>query len=237
MTKFNFKLSTLFTIGSFCLIPLLSNSAQAMGSKPNTDEVKGVAAANTASIKEFTLSPDRPDQEILEAANCIVSISNTTQGGFIVGATFGRGLVTCRTKTGEWSRPSYYDLKVGSVGLQAGLKTSDILMVFIGDDSRQILQDSSIKLGGDINVIVGRRGLGGDFRREGTTVVTYTRDRGLMVNLSLNGAMLKTQPKWNQVAYGNMEDEINLRDILETSGSVPKFLESFLGEIEEAAGE
>jgi lipid-binding SYLF domain-containing protein len=61
--------------------------------------------------------------EVLSKADSVVVVPKLKKGGFIVGASGGRGPTSCRSGadfSGKWSPPAMYTASGASVGLQAG---------------------------------------------------------------------------------------------------------------------
>ncbi len=75
-------------------------------------------------------------------------------GGFIVGARYGRGVASCRTPKG-WSAPAFFTIKGGSFGLQIGGQAVDLVMLIMNDDGMKNLLSSEFKLGADASVAAG----------------------------------------------------------------------------------
>src|SRR5438477_12570420 len=76
-------------------------------------------------LKEIMATPDKGiPEEVLDNAKCILVVPNLVKGGFIVGAKHGRGVGSCRTKTG-WSAPAFVSVGGGSAGLQIGVEGVD----------------------------------------------------------------------------------------------------------------
>ena len=49
---------------------------------------------------------------------------------FIVGARHGKGLLFIRDATGVWHAPVFISLTGGNIGWQAGIQSSDIVLIF-----------------------------------------------------------------------------------------------------------
>jgi hypothetical protein len=69
-------------------------------------EVKRIQPAATV-IDEMMAAPDKGIPEnVLSSAECVGVVPSMVKGGFIVGADYGKGVVACRTKTGQHVRYS-----------------------------------------------------------------------------------------------------------------------------------
>ena len=67
---------------------------------------------------------------LLEEAQGIVIVPNVVKIGFVAGARRGHGIVMVRDPEGEWSLPQFLTLTGGSVGFQAGVQSTDVVLVF-----------------------------------------------------------------------------------------------------------
>jgi len=71
--------------------------------------------ASADVFNEIMATPDKGiPVELLERAHCIVIVPNLKKGGFIVGAKYGKGFITCKTGT-AWSAPSAIRIEGGSI--------------------------------------------------------------------------------------------------------------------------
>jgi len=98
---------------------LFSTLARAAEDEPS-EQVKRLNAS-AAVLDEIMKTPDKGiPEEILGSAECVAVIPSMVKIGFIFGGRHGRGLATCRTKSGGWSAPAPFSVTGGSWGLQIG---------------------------------------------------------------------------------------------------------------------
>src|SRR6185369_13414824 len=113
---------------AFCVAVSLALTSFAAESKLKTTE--RVQAASTV-LDEIESAPDqRIPEEVLGSAECVAVVPTMLNGGFIVGARFGRGVASCRTAKG-WSAPAFFTIKGGSFGLQIGGQAIDLVMLIM----------------------------------------------------------------------------------------------------------
>ena len=65
-------------------------------------------------IKEIMDIPDDIPQDLIDKAECVIVYPSVLKGAFIVGGSYGRGAMTCRTGehyTGPWGAPSMMALE------------------------------------------------------------------------------------------------------------------------------
>ena len=75
---------------------------------------------------------DFPDAlKMMSKARGVLIIPELVQGGFILGAAGGRGVMMSRTGKDNWSYPAFYGMGSGSIGLQIGGKVSEIVFIIL----------------------------------------------------------------------------------------------------------
>jgi lipid-binding SYLF domain-containing protein len=186
---------------SLCTVALAADN-QARESKAS-DRVQ--AAADV--LNQIQSAPDAGiPREILSKAECVAVVPSMLNGGFIVGAKYGRGLASCRTTKG-WSAPAFFMTTGGSVGFQIGGQAIDLVMLIMNNDGMQHLLSSKFALGADASVAagpVGRHAEGNTDWKMRAQVLTYSRARGVFAGVSLNGAVVKQDKDSTREFYGHM---------------------------------
>jgi lipid-binding SYLF domain-containing protein len=171
----------------------------------HADETERVRLAAEV-LREMT--QEAPDHDVprwlMERARAIAVIPNVTQAALGIGGRWGNGLITARGQAGEWSAPAFISLGGASVGLQAGVERSDVIMIFTDEQVLNRIVDGRFELGADVQVAagpVGREAAAGvDADLE--PVYTYSRSRGLFAGASLEGAVINLDEEANQRVYG-----------------------------------
>ena len=80
-------------------------------------------------------------EHLLAEAQGVAIVPAVIKVGFIAGARRGHGVVLVRDADGEWSLPQFVTLTGGSVGWQAGVEGSDVVLVFTSQKAvRGLLQ-------------------------------------------------------------------------------------------------
>jgi SH3 domain-containing YSC84-like protein 1 len=159
-------------------------------------------------LKEILDIPDDIPQDLLEKAECVIIYPSVLKAAFVVGGSYGRGAMTCRTGenyTGPWSAPTMMALEGGSVGFQIGGQATDfVLLVMNGRGAHSILS-SKVKLGADASVAGGPKGRTASASTDVTLraeVLSYSRSRGLFVGVSLEGSTVRPDNDANERVYG-----------------------------------
>ena len=183
----------------------------------------------TSVLGEIMSAPDQGiPSSLLARAVCVAVIPNVKKVGFIFGARYGRGLVSCRTE-GGWSRPSFVSLTGGSFGFQIGAQSTDFILVFINPEAADRLLRNQFTLGADASVSAGPVGRTAEVGTDATLrteIYAYSRSRGLFAGISLEGAKLGTDLEANENAYGEPlgPEELLFND----SGTLPAELATFV---------
>src|SRR6201992_1888751 len=101
------------------LVGMVLAGAGAAHGEDESNVVPRIDAAH-AGLHELMATPDKGiPMDIAAKAHCIAVIPGYKKGAFLVGAQYGQGVATCRTRTG-WSAPVFIQLAGASFGLQAG---------------------------------------------------------------------------------------------------------------------
>ena len=145
-----------------------------------------------------------PDK-LLDEARAIVIVPDTLKIGFVAGWRRGHGLLSVKNADGTWSNPSFVSLTGGSIGLQAGVQSSDVVLVFRGDRGLESIVNGKFTLGADAAVAAGPVGRNasaltdGDMKAE---IWSWSRARGLFAGVALDGAVLAIDDVANAAVYG-----------------------------------
>src|SRR5947207_14569341 len=81
-------------------------------------------------LKESLDIPDIIPTDLFDKAECVIVIPPVLKAAFVIGGSYGRGAMTCRSGehfTGPWSAPTMMALEGGSVGLQLGGQATDFV--------------------------------------------------------------------------------------------------------------
>jgi len=145
-------------------------------------------------------------RELLERAECIVIVPNMKKGGFIVGAKYGKGFMTCKTGGGRsWSAPSAIKIEGGSFGAQIGGGETDVVLVVMNQTGAKKLMQSEFTLGGDAAAMAGPVGRDASAQTDAlmhAQILSYSRARGLFAGATLTGSTLRSDDKDNEYLYG-----------------------------------
>jgi lipid-binding SYLF domain-containing protein len=159
-------------------------------------------------LKEILDIPDDIPQDLLDKAECVIIYPSVLKAAFVIGGSYGRGAMTCRTGehyTGPWSAPTMMALEGGSVGLQIGGQATDFVLLVMNARGAHSILSSKVKLGADASVAAGPKGRTANASTDVTMraeVLSYSRARGLFAGISLEGSTVRPDNDANQRVYG-----------------------------------
>ena len=183
-------------------VTLIATASPTAGGKA-ADRVQAAAEV----LGDIQAAPDQGIPEaVLGSAECVAIVPSMLNGGFIVGARYGRGVASCRTPKG-WSAPAFFMVGGGSVGFQIGGQAVDVVMLIMNENGMRNLLSSKFKLGADASVAagpVGRVAAAGTDWKLRAQVLSYSRARGVFAGVALNGAVVKQDKDSTREFYGHM---------------------------------
>ena len=157
-------------------------------------------------VEVFTEIMDDRDTRIprslIDSSVGIAVIPDLAQGGFIVGGKRGKGLLVVRQPDGSWSNPAFLTLTGGSIGLQVGGQSSDVILLFRDRDALDDLIDGNFEFGVSAS---GTAGPVGDAALDASEtfgdVISYSRSSGLFGGVALEGGDLAFDDDRNEEFY------------------------------------
>jgi SH3 domain-containing YSC84-like protein 1 len=212
------KRITIFTVG--VLLPLILASLAVAATSDRKDDMVRIDNA-TRVFRSIMRTPDHaiPD-DLLSSASCIAIIPGEKQAAFLVGAKYGKGIVTCRTPHG-WSAPAFLSVAGGSYGFQIGASSTDIVMIFKNRHGLADLLSDKFRVGADATAAagpVGRHVAAATNITLHSEILTYARSRGAFAGVSLNGAVVQPDDSGDAAMYG---PNVRTKQILDGAVHVP----------------
>ena len=160
-------------------------------------------------MQEIMNTPENIPQEVLEKAECVIVFPSVLKAAFVVGASYGRGAMVCRTGKdfrGPWGAPAMYALEGGSVGFQIGGQATDLVLLVMNDRGASSILESKVKLGADASVAAGPVGRDAAANTDAymrAEILSYSRSRGLFAGVSLEGSTLRPDDDATADVYGH----------------------------------
>lgn len=217
-------LATAFVLAG---LPLVATHAADTAS----DRTKALDVANQAVqvLDRIQQSPDRGiPQDLLRNAKAVAVIPAVVKAGFVIGARHGNGLVSVRRSDGTWSLPVFVDMTGGSVGFQAGVSSTDVVLVFRTQRGVDGIVHGKFTLGANAAVAAGPVGRDAQASTDAqlhAEIYSYSRSRGLFAGVALDGTAVTVDYDDLAAVYGA---GITPRRVFEGGvGNVPAVLQTF----------
>lgn len=141
----------------------------------------------------------------MAGAKGVVILPTVIKGGLIVGGEGGNGVLLARRDDGSWSPPAFYILGAASIGLQAGLQDTEIVLILRSDKAVEAIMKNQGKLGADAGVTIGMMGAGAEVSTTsniGFDVLAFANSKiGLFGGAALEGAVLARRTDLNEAYY------------------------------------
>ena len=200
------KILSALLVAALVGLPTLLIPANVHADDTTTDQDRIKNAGQV--LQEIMDIPDDIPQDVIDKADCVIVYPSVLKAAFIVGASYGRGVMTCRKGPnfrGRWGAPSMMALEGASVGFQIGGQATDFVLLVMNGRGASSILSSKVKLGGDASVSAGPVGrtLSAEtdvaMRAE---ILSYSRSRGAFAGISLSGSTVRPDNDANERIYG-----------------------------------
>lgn len=182
--------------------------APTLAARPDNDRVTDRLENAGDVMQEIMNIPDNIPQDLLDKAECVIVYPSVLKAAFIVGGSYGKGAMVCRTGehfTGPWGAPCMMALEGGSLGFQLGGQATDFVLLVMNPRGAKAILSSKVKLGADMAAAAGPKGRDASADTDATLraeILSYSRSRGLFAGISLEGSTLRPDNDANLKLYG-----------------------------------
>jgi len=217
----NFTKCCIVLVASLLALGPLSPARNATEARTEQDRLQNAGTV----MKEILKVPDDIPQDLIDKARCVVVMPSVLKAAFVVGGSYGRGTMVCRTGkdfTGPWGAPAMYALEGGSVGLQIGGEATDFVFLVMNDRGAGSLLHTKVKLGADASIAAGPKGRSAAADTDAfmrAEILSYSRARGVFAGISLDGSTLRPDEDANRKLYGKSTSAAKI--ILESDVPAP----------------
>ncbi len=196
----------MFRVSTISILPalLLGLAVVSFGTvAEDADDTLELLAEADHTLRDFIRDPDLTwFQRNLPQAKGLVIMPSHFKGGFIIGASGGKGIMIARDRSnGEWLGPVFYHMGAISVGLQIGGQASQIILLVMTDKGLDSMLSTKTQLGADAALAAGPIGTGAAAAT--ADVYSFARSKGAFVGVSVEGAVLTTDDQRNTRYYGS----------------------------------
>jgi SH3 domain-containing YSC84-like protein 1 len=199
------------SIATLCFTTLLGLVSTASGQmfqpayvNPQSQET-AIVESSTNVLNEIMAIPAQGiPRALLHDAQGIAIVPSLLKGGFVIGVKHGRGVVVLRDENGNWRAPSFISITGGSIGWQAGVQSTDVVLVFKTKNSIQGFTSGKFTIGADVAAAAGPVGREASAGTDGTLraeMYSYSRSRGLFAGASLDGSMISLDNEATALFY------------------------------------
>ena len=210
-----------------CMVLVLSG----LGYAAETDQARRIENSSSV-LSEIMAAPDKSiPHDLLQKAQCIVIVPDLKKGAFIIGAKYGKGVLSCRTANGRWSAPGSVRVEGGSVGFQIGGEVTDVVLLVMNPRGVDKLLGDQFTLGGEGEVAagpVGRAASADTDAKMSAEILSWSRNHGVFAGISLQGATLRQDLKDNEALYGK---PLANREIVSGNVKPPAAAEKLLSQL------
>ncbi len=158
----------------------------------------------TAVLNDTQSMPDSSVPNwLLQRAEAIAVLPTVVKVSMIFGGRGGKGVLSARDTNGHWSNPVFINLAGGSIGFQAGIQTSDIILIFTTRRSLEGVTGGKLTLGVDASVAAGPVGRQASAATDIglSEVYCYSRSKGLFAGVAIDGSIITIDGSANESYY------------------------------------
>lgn len=193
---------------AFSFIFLVANSQEKQDNK---------IKSSTEVLTEFSKMKEKIPEILFNNTEGVIVIPKMINAGFVVAGKRGKGIAIVKNADGSWSDPAFVTLTGGSAGLQAGIQSVDLILLFKKRETLQKIGKGSFTLGGDASVTAGPVGRNStastDYKME-AEVYSYSKSKGLFAGISLSGSSLAIDENAARSFYGQ---DVSAASVFEAS--------------------
>jgi SH3 domain-containing YSC84-like protein 1 len=239
MKASNKKCFAILVVGAFAFAGLVfAPGSSAKAKDDDTKDNDRIENAGTV-VQEILDIPDDIPQDMLDKARCVIVFPSVLKAAFIVGGSYGRGVMTCRIHkdyTGPWGAPTMMALEGGSFGLQIGGQATDFVILVMNNRGADSVLHSKVKLGADASIAAGPKGRDASADTDASLraeMLSYSRARGVFAGISLEGSTLRPDNDANKRVYGKT---VSAEDIItESRLQAPESAHKLLARLQKAS--
>lgn len=131
-----------------------------------------------------------------------------------IGGQGGSGVMVTRDAAGTWGFPAFYRLSGGTLGIQLGAQSSEVIFLLMSDEAVNKVISSPAQFGIGAQATFGELGSGGmnSTTIRGASIIGFTKATGVFLGGALSGAYVSSQDRLNQIYY--KDDTVTTRAIL-----------------------
>ncbi len=170
-----------------------------------TSTEAGVVNEATVILQELAAgTATQIPENLLASAEGVAIVPHYVRGAFVIGVAGGRGVLVMRDTNHNWQAPELITIGGGSIGWQAGVQSTDLVLVFRSPRSLNNMRLGKLTLGVNASAAagpVGRFASAGTDLSAQAEIFTYSKTRGLFAGVALDGASVQIDVPATQAYY------------------------------------
>jgi len=191
----------------FAMLALVTLGIAGQPAKAEPSQQQVLVERSRLVLDAFLSDPAFKDVRVyVQNAYAVLIMPEVLKAGFLVGVNYGTGVLLVRDpQTGEWGEPAFYGLGGGSIGLQIGVQSSDMIFTIMNEGAVDKLLRHGVKFGADAGVAAGPLGASAGTATTtyfGEDVYAWGRSQGVFVGVFVDGTLVLPKNDWNQAYYG-----------------------------------
>jgi len=183
----------------------VSGVAESLAAKPSEQET--MRQSSTVLDQIMSAPAQAIPRQLLSNCQAVAIVPQVKGGAFVIGIRKGHGVLIVRDKDGLWRAPQFIEMTGGSIGWQAGVQSSDVILVFRSYESLQNLMSGKLTIGADASIAagpVGRQIAAATDLMMAAEIYSYSRSRGAFLGVSLDGTVIKADPQADARYYHSL---------------------------------
>lgn len=185
------------------LTPALTGPARADDLSDARAEIANAVAVVETVRNDANFTKDL--EPYLQRARGVMVIPSYYKGGFIIGGSYGVGLLMVRDDQGKLTPPAFYSVVGGSVGLQIGGQRAQMILMIMTENGLNSVLSDNFKMGASAGVSFAT--VGANIEASTTTnmdadIIAFAHSQGAYGGGVFEGAGLVFRDSWNRAVYG-----------------------------------
>jgi lipid-binding SYLF domain-containing protein len=187
------------------IVPVMLSCFMVLASATDASKETERLEKSTRVLHDFAKMKESIPAQLIQQGQGIIVIPHMINAGFAIGGKRGKGIAVVKLADGKWSNPVFVTFTGGSLGLQIGVQSVDLVLVFKHKYVLTKMENGDFTIGGDVSVAAGPVGRSStastDYKLE-AEVYSYSRSKGLFAGLSINGSNISVDKSANAAFYG-----------------------------------
>jgi len=149
-------------------------------------------------------------EKVLQNTKAIIVMPNLKKGGFLINAAYGVGVLSIKGSDGVWSDPCFVAFKSLSLGLQAGVESTDAIFMFKSLRSLDGIEDGKVTISFGAGLTIFKNGQNVSRKTDSNLaadIYLFGKSSGLFMDfLSVGSGILYVKDEMNDKYYDNLID-------------------------------